>query len=571
MEPIIQIRGLAYSYRRQHDLPALQGVDLEIGGGEFIAIAGRAGSGKSTLCYALNGLIPHSFGGRMEGEVVVCGLNTRKASVPDLASHVGFVLQSAESQLVGLTVEEDTAFGLENIGLPGAEINGRVHSTLRTLRLDGHARSSPWTLSGGQKQRLAIAAAIAFQPQVLVLDNPTAELDPVGKQEVIATLAQLNRDHGVTIVVVNQELEEVLPYASRLVLMDRGRIIRAGSPAEVIDSAEEVLSTGVKLPDVAQVAYELRTRKRWQGFLPISVDDAVVRMRALVRLERLEAVSDPVKARSGNTSRENLIEVENASFSYPNGTRVIRNVSLAIRRGEFIALMGPNGAGKTTLAKHFNGLLVPTEGRVLVGGSDTRHTGVGQLAVEVGYVFQNPDHQLFSRTVAEELSFGPRNLGWSKDRIHAAVEQTLDHLGGRQGGEDPYFMGLAERKLVAIASVLIMEPEVLVLDEPATGADHEASLRVMNHLATLHRQGLTIVIVTHDVSLAANYADRIVVLREGSVVLDGAPDEVFRKVAELRSCLVTPPQVATLAQAIDRDPSAFTCRVGEMVEQLTRA
>jgi len=565
MGSIIQIRGLVYSYRRQQDRPALQGVDLEIGDGEFIAIAGRAGSGKSTLCYALNGLIPHSFGGSMDGEVTVCGLNTRQASVPDLARHVGFVLQSAESQLVGLSVEEDTAFGLENISLPSEEIAGRVNSALRTVRLEGLARSSPWTLSGGQKQRLAIAAAIAFQPRVLVLDNPTAELDPIGKLEVMATLAQLNRERGVSIVMVNQELEEVLPYASRLVLMDQGRITRIGSPAEVINSAEEVLKVGVKLPDVTQVAYELRGAQRWRGPLPLNVDQAVVQMRSLVSSKAPAAISSASKNKA-----ETLIDVQNASFSYPNGTQVIRNISLAIRRGEFVALMGPNGTGKTTLAKHFNGLLVPTTGQVLVGGNDTRKTGVAQLARKVGYVFQNPDHQLFSRTIADELAFGPSNLGWSKERIHGAVERELDHLGGRQRGvEDPFFMGLAERKLVAIASVLIMEPDVLVLDEPATGADHEASLRIMDYLSALHLQGLTIVIVTHDVSLAANYTDRVVVVREGSVMLDGRPDEVFRKVTELQSCLVTPPQVATLAQAIN--PSMFTCRVGEMVEQLAGA
>jgi energy-coupling factor transport system ATP-binding protein len=565
MGSIIQIRGLVYSYRRQHGRPALQAVDLEIGDGEFVAIAGRAGSGKSTLCYALNGLIPHSFGGRMEGEVSVCGLNTRQASVPDLARHVGFVLQSAESQLVGLSVEEDTAFGLENISLPGEEIAGRVDAALRMVRLDSFANRSPWTLSGGQKQRLAIAAAIAFQPRVLVLDNPTAELDPIGKLEVMATLARLNRENGITIVIVNQELEEVLLYATRLLLMDEGRITRIGTPAEVIDAAEEVLKVGVKLPDVSQVAYELRGAQRWRGPLPLSVEEATVQMRELTAL-KAPAVHPP----ASKSNAEILIDVQNASFSYPHGNPVIRDVNLAIRRGEFVALMGPNGTGKTTLAKHFNGLLVPTAGHVLVDGNDTRNTSVSELARKVGYVFQNPDHQLFSRTIKDEFAFGPGNLGWSKERIENAVAQELEHLGGPQkGSEDPFFMGLAERKLVAIASVLIMEPDLLVLDEPATGADHEASLRIMDYLSALHRQGLTIVIVTHDVSLVANYTDRVIVVREGSVVLDGRPDEVFRQATELESCQVTPPQVAALAQAID--PSMFTCRVGEMLERLVSA
>ncbi len=564
MDPIIQIRSLTYSYRRQQDRPALQGVELEIGSGEFIAIAGRAGSGKSTLCYLLNGLIPHSFGGRIEGEVQVCGLNTRHASVPELARHVGFVLQNAESQLVGLSVEEDAAFGLENIGLPNEEVARRVKSALRTVRLEDYADRSPWTLSGGQKQRLAIAAAMAFQPKVLVLDNPTAELDPIGKQEVMATLAQLNKEHGVTLVVVNQELEEVLPYASRLVLMDHGRIARMGRTADVIDSAEAVQQVGVRLPDVAQVAHQLRAKKRWSGPLPMTVDDAVTGLQKLVPAS---PTSRMPPSQPSAPPGEALIELKDASFAYPNGIPVLRKVNLTVRRGEFVTLMGPNGAGKTTLAKHLNGLLVPTSGRALIRGINTRTSSVARLARNVGYVFQNPDHQLFSRTVAEELAFGPRNLGWPKNRIQEAVRRALDHVGGwDRGTQDPFFMGLAERKLVAITSVLIMEPDVLVLDEPATGADHEAALRIMTYLAELHRQGLTVIIVTHDVSLAANYADRIVVLRSGSVVLDGPPRDVFRNTTELESCQVAPPRVATLARKLN--PSSFTCRVDELVEQL---
>lgn len=568
LDPIVQIRDLVYSYRRQQDRPALQGIDLEIAPGEFIAIAGRAGSGKSTLCYALNGLIPHSFGGRMEGRVVVCGLDTRTTPVPELARHVGFVLQSAESQLVGLTVDEDTSFGLENLGLPADEIADRVASALRTVRLDGRPDASPWTLSGGQKQRLAIAAAIAFQPQILVLDNPTAELDPVGKQEVMATLAQLNRDRGVTVVIVNQELEEVLPHASRLVLMDHGRIVRQGRPADVIDAADAVLNVGVKLPEVVQVAAELRARGRWVGRLPMSVDEAIDQMHGLVSASSSPLPAPTVPPAPDARHADTIIEVDAASFAYPNGTRVIHDVSLQVHRGEFIAFMGPNGAGKTTLAKHFNGLLVPTTGRVVVDGEDTRRVGVARLARKVGYVFQNPDHQLFSRTTAEELAFGPTNLGWDRTRIDAAVDRSLARLGGSaRGGDDPFFMGIAERKLVAIASVLAMEPDVLVLDEPATGADHEAALRIMAYLVELHRQGLTIVIITHDVSLAANYATRVVVVRDGAIALDGPPDVVFRQAEALMACLVTPPQVAMLAEAIV--PSAFTCRVGPMVAYLS--
>jgi energy-coupling factor transport system ATP-binding protein len=562
VKSIVHIRDLTYSYRRQQRRLALDSVNLEIFEGEFVAIAGRAGAGKSSLCYALNGLIPHSFGGRMEGDVYVCGLNTRHTFVPDLARHVGFVLQNAESQLVGLTVEEDVSFGLENIALPRSEVALRVAAALKTVHLENYPQRSPWTLSGGQKQRLAIAAALAFQPELLVLDNPTAELDPVGKQEVMSTLGRLNHEHGVTLIVVNPELEEMLPYASRVVLMESGKVTRQGTPAEVLDSTEEVERVGLRLPDIVQVASQLRARKRWTGMLPITIDDAAAGMRSLVSDSHR-----PNKAAPGKKpAREPLIEMEDVSFSYPDGTPVLRNINLTVRHGEFVTLMGPNGAGKTTLAKHMNGLLAPTSGQVRVRGIDTRDTTVTRLAKTVGYVFQNPDHQLFCRSTAEELAFGPRNLGWTKNRVDEAVRVALERLGeGGRGNEDPFFMGLAERKLIAIASVLVMEPKMLVLDEPATGADHDAALRIMNYLARLHRQGMTIVIVTHDVSLAANYAERIVALRAGEVVLDGPPSEVFVR-HELLSCLITPPQVTQLAQKLD--PSTSICRIHELVELL---
>jgi energy-coupling factor transport system ATP-binding protein len=565
MGPIVEIRNLTYAYRRQRERPALRGIDLEIDRGEFIAIAGRAGSGKSTLCYSLNGLIPHSFGGHFEGDVLVCGINTRVASVPALARKVGFVLQNAESQLVGLSVEEDVAFGLENIALPREEVSRRVAGALERVRLADRAHQSPWSLSGGQKQRLAIAAAISFEAELLVLDNPTAELDPVGKLEVMRTIGQLNANHGITIVIVNQELEEVVSYASRLILMNAGRIVSSGPPAVVINEIASLQQSGVKLPAVAEIAMRLRACGAWEGPLPLTVNEAASAIRPRAR-SSAPASSSTIKY---STKGEALIDVQHASFSYGACSPVLHNVDLTIGRGEFVTLMGPNGTGKTTLAKHFNGLLKPTSGRVLVRDLDTRQASVAELAKTVGYVFQNPDHQLFARTLREELEFGPTNLNWPPIRIGKAVENALERLGVRdRSNEDPFFMGLAERKLVAIASVLAMEPELLVLDEPATGADHESALRIMNYLAGLHRDGLTIVIVTHDVSLAANFADRIVVLQSGSIVLDGSPQEVFQRTSELESCLVVPPQGAQLAQKLQ--PPLDACRVSEVVEQLVR-
>jgi energy-coupling factor transport system ATP-binding protein len=560
MCPIVQIKDLSYSYRRQKDRFALRGINLEIEKGEFVAIAGRAGSGKSTLCYALNGLIPHSFGGTLEGKVTVCGLDTRKATVPELARRVGFVMQSAESQLVGLSVEEDVAFGPENLGLPSEEVAQRVETALQTVGLKADLRRSPWALSGGQKQRLSIAASLAMQPQVLVLDNPTAELDPLGKEEVMSALGRLNSKQGVTIVIVDQEIEEILPYATRLVLMNDGKILSLGSPQEVINRPENIVRSGVRLPEVAQVAGALRAKGRWLRELPVTIEDAAKGLEDMPCIRRSSR-----KAEASSVPPDGIIQFEEVNFTYPDSTVVLRNVSLTIKKGEFVTLMGPNGAGKTTLAKHMNGLLSPTAGRVLVRGTDTRTVRVSELARTVGYVFQNPDHQLFERSIEKELAFGPRNLGWSKAQVASAVESGLSHTGeASRRDDDPFFLGLAERKLVSIASVLAMGPEVLVLDEPATGADHEAALRIMNYLTDLHRQGLTVVIVTHDVLLAANYSQRIIVMRSGSVALDGTPNEIFHNSDLLRRCSIVPPAVAQLSVSLGM--TEFTCRVDEMVE-----
>ena len=364
-----------------------------------------------------------------------------------------------------------------------------------------------------------------------------------------------------TVVIVNQELEEVLPHASRLLLMDAGRIVRDGCPAEVIDDAASVSGVGVRLPDAVAVASALRAAGRWRGRLPVSVDEAADGLRAMPHAAPCSQASAVAPV-----ARPPLVTFEQVSFAYPSGASVLRGVSLDIGRGEFVALMGPNGAGKTTLAKHVNGLLQPTSGRVLVDGLDTRTAGISRLATRVGYVFQNPDHQLFARTVGEECRFGPANLGWDAVKVDAAVSRALAHLGARPD-DDPFFMGLAERKLVAMASVMAMEPGLLVLDEPATGADHEAALRIMDYLAARHREGLTVVVVTHDVSLAAAYATRVVVVRDGGVALDGPPVDVFGQAEALAAALVTPPQAARLARALPGLP--FTCHVHDLIASIS--
>jgi len=434
--------------------------------------------------------------------------------------------------------------------------------------MTAYNESSPWNLSGGQKQRVAIAAALAFKPEILVLDNPTAELDPIGKEEVLKTIARLNREMGITIVIVDQELHEILPYADRIAIMDNRKILIVDTPEKVLDQGVLLREAGIKLPDVTEIAYQLRKTGRWPGTLPVHLEKAqqIIRDEILPETKLVLPSPKPQPALG-----EPLIQAEKVCFNYANGKPVLIDVDLEICRGEFIALMGQNGTGKTTLAKHLNGLLKPTKGIVVVEGFDTHDTSISKLASKVGYVFQNPDHQIFSKNVAEELAFGPKNLKWEEDKIKIAVQKSLCDIGmeGRDNDE-PFFMGLAERKLIAIASILIMEPDVLVLDEPATGADYGVALRIMRYISGLHEKGLTVVIITHDVSLAANYASRMIVMNQGHIALDGTPEEVFKHKVKLRECHVSLPQVADLSyQLQDCGVPENVIRVPDMVHLLT--
>ncbi len=567
MEPIVKITGLRYAYRGHETTEVLRGIDLEIYKGEFLAIAGRTGSGKSTLCYSLNGLVPHSFGGKMEGSVIVSGVDTQKATPAELAQKVGIVLQSAESQIVGLTVEEDVEYGLENLALPVDEILHRRAEALEIVEMTAFKDVAPWNLSGGQKQRVAIAAALAFRPEILVLDNPTAELDPIGKEEVLQTIARLNREMGITIVIVDQELQEIIPYADRIAIMDDCKILVVDTPEKVLDQAGLLRDAGIKLPDVTEIAYQLRKDGRWPGALPVNLETARQTLKTILPVDFKPALPiDKPQVVPG----EPLIVAEKACFNYSNGRPVLKDVDFEIHRGEFIALMGQNGAGKTTLAKHLNGLLKPTAGKVWVEGLDTHSVSISRLSSKVGYVFQNPDHQIFSKNVAEELAFGPRNLKWDEKRIEEAVEKSLQDIGMEGRGQDePFFMGLAERKLIAIASILIMQPDVLVLDEPATGADFGVALRIMRYICGLHQKGLTVVIITHDVSLAANYASRMMVLNHGHIALDGTAEEVFAQKDLLRECHISLPQVAELSNQLqDCGIPGNIIRVPDMVQVL---
>ena len=521
-------------------MSVLRGVNLEIGAGEFVAVLGRVGAGKSTLCMALNGLVPHATGGVFRGDVTVLGRNTKTHTIADLARSVGLVFQDPEMQLTQMRVEDEIAFGPENLGVPTGEIEERVTWALEAVGLTGYRDRSPLLLSGGEKQRVAIAAMLAMRPQVLALDEPTANLDPAGKAAIFNLLARLARERQITIVLATQELERVARYVQRVVVLHDGVIALDDTPAAVFAQAPLLREWGIGAPQLAELA-SLLTQQTGRPYRFLHMGEAYAQLRGELKADgRARALgSRQLDASSGlrfqasrvpGSAAEPQLALEQVSFNYPDGTAALRDVSLAVAAGEFVALLGANGSGKTTLAKHLNGLLKPTSGCVRVNGRDTRPMRVAELARQVGYVFQNPDHQIFAATVEEEIAFGLRLQGLSQAEVAERVDWALAAFALTPYRElPPALLGWGQRRQVAMAAVLATRPQVLVLDEPTGGLDARSRDALMAAVTTFNRSGGTVILITHNMRLVAEYASRAVVMAGGQVVFDAAPRALFER------------------------------------------
>ena len=560
MEPAVSIEGLAYRYRGQQK-PALKGVDLEVAEGEFVVVMGPSGAGKSTLCVSLNGLIPHFFKGKMEGEVRVGGRSTREGKVGEFAQEVGLVFQDFEAQLFSTNVALEVAFGPENFRVERQEMIERVERVLGQVRLQGFEKRTPATLSGGQKQRLAIASVLAIEPRILCLDEPTTDLDPVGKLGIFEIAEDLKDRDDVTLIVVEHETEETID-ADRIIVLRDGEIVADRPAREVLRDVELLEESSVMPLQVTGFFHEMGL---WQGQLPLTPQEGVAEFRRRgwrVNPDRHRRLVEADGKREEGYG-EPVIEVEGLTHRYPNGVVALEGVDLTVRNGEFLAVLGQNGSGKTTLVKHFNGLLKPTEGTVRVGEDETKEQGLRGLGQSVGYVFQNPDHQIFSDTVSDEVAFGPKIRGMEESEIRERVEEALAAVGleGR-GGEDPFGLTKGERQRVAVASVLAVRPEVLILDEPTTGLDYAEQRSMMDLVRGLNEAGSTIIVVTHTMWVVAEYAHRAVVVRDGRISQQGTVREVFAEEDELHDAALRPPHIVSLGNALGYP----VLSVGEMIE-----
>jgi energy-coupling factor transport system ATP-binding protein len=405
-------------------------------------------------------------------------------------------------------------------------------------------------LSGGQKQRLAIASILAMRPKILVLDEPTSFLDPMGAERIFGVLDTLNREYGITILLIEHRVDLAVRYVDRVIIFKEGRIMNAGRPEEVF-TLEDTRLAGVGIPKIIELYKRLTRRGITMKRLPLSPEMLIEQLGPyLSRTGPNSPSKSPMPEfheLTGEVHMNPVIEAEDVHYDYPSGVQALKGVSLTIHQGEFVAIMGENGAGKTTLVKHFNGLLRPDEGHIKVDGEDISDKTVASLARKVGLVFQNPDDQLFSENVEEEISFALRNFGFSDDVIEKRVDWALNLLDiGRYKNSSPFILSGGERKRVALGSVLAWDPDIVVLDEPTIGQDHGQKERLMHFLMQLRTQGKTTIIVTHDVEFVAECKPRIVLMADGRVVADGSIKEIMTNEEALRTASVSPPEITKL-------------------------
>ncbi len=523
--------------------PALRGVNLEIEDGEFVLVTGPSGGGKSSLGRCLNGLIPHFYGGQVSGRIEVQGLDTLKHSTRELATRVGMIFQDPENQLVTMDVEREIAFGLENLAFPRSLIARRLEESLDTLGISSLRHRTVNELSGGEKQKVAIAAVLALHPEILILDEPTSELDPKSAEEVLALVQRLNDELGITVVLIEHRLDRVIQHVDRLVVLDEGRVVADGQTRDVVSrSYQEITGLGVGLPPIIKLAQGLKNAGFSINSMPLTVKEGRMMLNGIFR----PPLRLPPQLEEKGSHRP-VIEVEKLWHVYPEGSAALKNVSLTVNEGEFLAIMGRNASGKTTLVKHFNGLLKPTKGAVNVDGVNTRKATVAELSRKVGFVFQNPNDHLFADTVEEEISFTLRNQGWPGGQIKQRVAEMLAMFNlGAYRSQYPRSLSGGEKQRVALASVLAVQPKVLILDEPTRGMEYRLKSELMGWLRDYTRQGNAVVLVTHDVETVAEHADRVVLLSEGEIVVDGRKREV------LSGALLFSPQINRLVQAFGK-------------------
>ena len=603
---IIKASNLGFNYFKYSDddtspetVRAIEDVDLKIEAGQFIAVLGHNGSGKSTLAKHINALLQPT-----SGTMWIDGVDTStEEDLWKVRQKAGMVFQNPDNQIIGTMVEEDVGFGPENLGIKTEDIWKRVEDALNKVGMLGFREKSPDRLSGGQKQRVAIAGVVAMHPECIVLDEPTAMLDPNGRKEVLQVVRELNQKEHVTVVLITHYMEEVV-FADQVYVMDQGRIVMEGTPRQIFSQVDKLKSMCLSVPQVTELG-DLLLKKGADVPEGILTAEELVKDVKDCRLKKTEEMPAGEKetaeekesaeekepagpavqaAEETKPASSPILELEHASYTYGAGTvyevKALDDVSLKIHAGEFIAVIGHTGSGKSTLVQLLNGLMMPSSGRVLYEGRDIRSDGfdLRALRTKVGLVFQYPEHQLFETDVITDVCFGPKNEGLSKEDAMVRAKKALAHVGVPESvyRTSPFELSGGQKRRVAIAGVLAMNPRILILDEPTAGLDPHGRDEILDRVKYLQeKRGITIILVTHSMEDAAKYADRLIAVDEGKIAYDDTPPAVFRHYHELEKMGLAAPQVTyilsdlkTLGFDVDLDALTVDAASDEIIRAL---
>lgn len=599
---VITVENLRYRYPHAKEL-ALDGLDFSVEKGEFIGIIGENGAGKSTLSQAIMGLVPQFYKGAYGGKVMVDGMEAGKTPVAQLCGHVGLVFQNPFNQLSGAkdNVYEEVAFGMQNLGVPAEEMKNRVEEALKLLDIWQYRDRNPFDLSGGQMQRVAIASVLVMRPDVMILDEPTSQLDPEGSDEVFRSVETLTGS-GITILMIEQKIEKLAAYCDRILLLHKGKQIAFDTPQKVF-SMPDLNTYGIQAPAFTRICKAEQVTLA-DGTYPVTVEEAAEVLKEKKVGAQAQECADGVEhaqetagadaagtesapmqdalAGAGDAQPQNAaaremsgsaqpavqpdasascdeqFRIENLDFSYLADIPVLKNLNMKLDKRP-TAIIGQNGAGKTTLVKLLKGLLKPVSGSIYFHGEDISGKTVAMLAGNVGYVFQNPDDQIFKYNVMDEILFGPLNIGMDSERAKKEAQRALELTGltGKEK-ENPYDLELYERKMTAIVSVLAMDTDVLILDEPTIAQDWKGRQIIGGIIRSLSERGKLVIAILHDMDFVAENFERVIIMAHGQVLADGIAKEVFAQEDALKKARLQKPYVMQLCEALGYEKSYLT-------------
>ena len=577
--PLLELKDVSFKYvnrnkddsldssEAQDSTFALKDVSLSVESGEFVGIIGPSGSGKTTLASLFSGAIPHHYSGELLGSVKIAGQDTNNLALTNIACLVGSVIQDIDAQMVAANVEDEILFGLENFGVAHSEIPSRIDEALQIVGISDLRNRDLDTLSGGQKQKVAIAAILALKPKVMVLDEPTCALDPVSSKMIFSILKDLNKNFGITVVVIEQKVALLSEYCKRLVVLSNGILSLDLPVSQALKNMDLLYSIGINYPRTTHLVNDLQRENICsKSDLPVSVEDTVNTIvntinsgNSLVSHDDSHSECDEDKCAAAfdfSNASQNLaqnsspcLSLQNVSFSYPSGVSALENVSFDAYPGELVTLVGRNGAGKTTVTKIINGLLKPNSGSIFIDGKNTSNMKISQIAHYVSTLFQNPDRQLCKDTILEEVAFSCILLGESVKEANDHAMQVIEKLN-LDPNASPFMLSRGQRQMVALAATVVTKPKILVLDEPTCGLDYMECLRIMQVVEDLRDHGCCVIMVCHDMEVVLDFATRLIVVNDGHILEDGSISHVFENKSICDEAALCAPLLCAVSQGL---------------------